>query len=109
MARVTRLRKGDTVEVVSGSERALKKKRGQILKINLEATKAIVQGLNFTKKHQRRKKQDVQGGIIEIEAPLTLSNLMFVCPKCSKATRLGVRHVDGKRFRVCKRCGAELV
>jgi large subunit ribosomal protein L24 len=109
MARVTRLRKGDTVEIISGSERTSKKNRGQILKISLERTQVIVQGLNFTKKHQRQKKQDVQGGIIEIEAPIELSNVMFVCPKCSKPTRLGVRRVDGKRFRVCKRCGAEFV
>jgi large subunit ribosomal protein L24 len=109
MARVTRLKKGDTVEVVAGSERTSKKNRGQILKIDLERSRAIVQGINFTKKHQRQKKQDVQGGIIEIEAPIELSNLMFVCPKCSKTTRLGVRRVDGKRLRVCKRCGAEFV
>jgi large subunit ribosomal protein L24 len=107
MARVTRLRKGDTVEVVSGAERTSKKNRGEILKIDLERGRAIVQGVNFTKKHQRQTKQDVQGGIIEIEAPVNLSNLMFVCPKCSKATRLGVRRVDGKRMRLCKRCGAE--
>jgi len=107
MARVTRLRKGDTVEVISGSERTAKKNRGQILRIDLQRAKVIVQGLNFTKKHQRQTKQDVQGGIIEMEAPIELSNVMFVCPKCSKATRLGVRRMDGKRFRVCKRCGAE--
>ncbi len=107
MARVTRLRKGDTVEVISGAERASKKTRGEILKINIEKGRAIVQGINFTKKHQRQKKQDVQGGIIEIEAPIVLCNLMFVCPKCSKATRLGVKRVDGKRKRVCKKCGAE--
>jgi len=107
MARVTRLRKGDTVEVISGSDHTSKKNRGEILKMEIEKGRAIVQGLNFTKKHQRQKRQDVQAGIIEIEAPIMLSNLMFVCPKCSKATRLGVRYTDGKRKRVCKKCGAE--
>ncbi|MCK4593761.1 50S ribosomal protein L24, partial [bacterium] len=84
-----------------------KKNRGEILKIDIQRGRAIVQGINFTKKHQRQKRQDVKGGIIEIEAPIVLANLMFVCPKCSKATRLGVKCADGKRMRVCKKCGAE--
>ncbi|HDR06609.1 MAG TPA: 50S ribosomal protein L24 [Candidatus Coatesbacteria bacterium] len=109
MARVTRLKKGDTVVVVSGAERTSKKNRGHILKIDLAAGRAIVQGLNFAKKHQRQKKQDVQGGIIQIEAPIRISNLMLVCPKCGEPSRVGVRRVDGKRMRVCKKCDAEFV
>jgi len=104
MSRKTRLRKGDTVEVISGAEKG---KRGEILKINLETERAIVQAVNFIKKHQRQTRQDVQGGIIELEAPLRIDNLMLVCPKCSKATRIGVNR-DGKdRKRTCKKCGAE--
>ena len=104
MSRKTRLRKGDTVEVISGAEKG---KRGEILKINLETERAIVQAVNFIKKHQRQTRQDVQGGIIELEAPLRIDNLMLVCPKCSKSTRIGVKR-DGKdRKRTCKKCGAE--
>jgi len=104
MSRKTRLRKGDTVEVISGAEKG---KRGEILKINLETERVIVQAVNFIKKHQRQTRQDVQGGIIELEAPLRIDNLKLVCPKCSKATRIGVNRVGKDRKRVCKKCGAE--
>lgn len=104
MMRTTRLRKGDSVQVLRGEEKG---KRGEILRIDLERGRAIVQGVNFVKKHQRQTKQEVQGGIIELEAPIRLSNLMLVCSKCGKPSRLGVSRRDGKRRRVCKRCGAE--
>ncbi|MBD3400699.1 MAG: 50S ribosomal protein L24 [Candidatus Coatesbacteria bacterium] len=104
MSRITKLRKGDTVEVISGEDRG---KRGEILKIFLDDQRAVVQGVNFVKKHQRQTSQDVQGGIIELEAPVRLSNLMLVCPKCGKPSRLGIVRTDGERKRVCKRCDAE--
>ncbi|MBD3371261.1 MAG: 50S ribosomal protein L24 [Candidatus Coatesbacteria bacterium] len=104
MSRPTRLRKGDTVQVLTGEDKG---KRGEILKIDLEKRRAIVQGINFVKKHQRQTRQDVQGGIIELEAPVALSNLMRVCPKCGKPTRIGVARKDKERKRVCKGCGAE--
>lgn len=102
----TRLRKGDTVLVTAGKEKG---KTGKVLKMVAEKNRATVERLNMVKRH--RKGQGVQspGGIVEKEASLHLSNLMLVCGRCNKPTRINVRALeDGKRARQCHRCG-ELV
>jgi len=98
-----KIKKGDTVEVISGNDKGM---RGSVHTVFPVRNRVIVSGVNMVKKHQRRT-GDVrtQFGIIELEAPLHISNVAVVCPHCDKPTRIGY-HVspDGSKSRVCRRC-----
>jgi large subunit ribosomal protein L24 len=96
------IQKNDTVKVLVGKDRG---KTGKVLKVYPTADRAIVQGANFTKKHTRKTKQDDQGGIIQREASINLSNLAVVCKGCNRITRVGVETLnDGSKARYCKKC-----
>jgi large subunit ribosomal protein L24 len=97
----TKLRKDDTVKVLTGREKG---KTGRILKIDHDKGRAIVQGLNMVKKAVRPKSQQEKGGIIDIEAPIHLSNLAFV-GKGGKPTRLAFKVEDGKKVRISRKSG----
>lgn len=102
----TNVKKGDTVKVLSGREKG---KTGKVLSVNPEAHTVIVEKINFVKRHSRPTQQAPQGGIIEREAPLQLSNVNVVCAKCDAPVR--IRHKvldDGKKVRVCSKCGEVL-
>jgi large subunit ribosomal protein L24 len=95
------LKKGDTVQVMCGE---YKNKTGKILKIVPEKTKAVVEGINMVKRHTKPNPKNQQGGIVEKEAMIHLSNLMLMCPKTNKPTRLGVEILDkGRRVRFSKK------
>jgi large subunit ribosomal protein L24 len=98
-----RLRKNDTVEVLSGKDAG---KRGKVLKIVLEKNRVIVQGVNFIKRHTRPNPQrGIKGGIAEREAAIHASNLLVVCGECGKRTRLGATLLpDGRKVRICRKC-----
>jgi large subunit ribosomal protein L24 len=99
--RKSRIRKGDTVVVISGRERG---KSGKVLSVDLRAGKLIVEKLNIIKRHTKPSQKVKQGGILEREAPLAISNVMFLCPVTQKPTRLGLRTVeDGRRVRFSKK------
>lgn len=102
----SQIKQGDTVEVVSGDDRGL---RGTVQRVLSKGNRAVVSGVNTVKKHQRpihAGRGQVQPGIIEFEAPVHISNVMLVCPRCSQRTRAGfVRQEDGRKVRVCKKCG----
>jgi large subunit ribosomal protein L24 len=103
-----KIRKGDTVEVISG-RKADKGKRGEVIKVYREKGRVAVQGINIRKKHQgqiQAQGRTMSPGIIEFEGPVHISNVMLVCPSCGKATRVGVTRTDGEAQRVCKRCEA---
>jgi large subunit ribosomal protein L24 len=100
------IKKNDKVKVLSGKEKG---RQGKVLKMIKEKGAALVERLNFVKRHTRAGKVGQQGGIIEKEAPIRLSKLMLICPKCSKATRTGIRVLDdGSRVRFCKKCSEQL-
>lgn len=103
-----RIKKGDTVEVITGDEQGM---RGQVQRVLPRKERVVIQGVNVIKKHQRpvqAGRGQVKAGIIEFEAPLRLSNVMLVCPQCEERTRVGFRKtVDGK-VRVCKQCESDL-
>ncbi len=100
-----RLKKGDTVKVLSGNDKG---KTGEILEVAPKTEKVVVKGVNIKKRATKPRKQGEQGGIIASEHPIHVSKLGLVCPKCSKVTRIGYK-VDGdKKVRVCKKCNAEL-
>jgi large subunit ribosomal protein L24 len=96
-----KLKRDDHVMVMSGKERG---KSGKILQIDRKNGKAVVQQLNMVKKAVKQKKQGEKGGIIEIEAPLNVSNLQLVCRKCGP-TRAGYTFENGEKKRICKKCG----
>ncbi len=98
-----RIRRDDIVISISGKDKG---KRGKVLKLFPCKNKAVVEGINMVKRHTKQKKQDQPGGIIEMEAPINLSNLMPYCPKCGRGVRIGIKFVaDGKKVRICKKCG----
>ena len=100
------IRRDDTVEVIAGDDKGM---RAKVLSVDVGRGRAIVEGVNRVYKHLRRSRKNPQGGRLEIEAPVRLSNLQVVCSKCNKAVRLGARKDDaGKKFRVCRKCGADL-
>jgi large subunit ribosomal protein L24 len=99
-----KLRKGDEVEVLAGKDIG---KRGAIMRVLPESNKVIVDRVNIAKKHQKPTKATMQGGIIDKEMPIHASNVAFVCKECGP-TRLGHRiGTDGKKVRVCKKCGRD--
>ncbi len=101
------LKKGDRVQVVAGKDKG---KKGKILYALPQDSKVVVEGLNKAKKHSRATPKNPQaGGIIEKELPIHVSNIMLVCPSCGKLTRLSHRRdEEGKRIRICKKCGANV-
>ncbi len=98
-----KFKKGDVVILTCGEDRG---KKGKILSIDRKKYSAIVEGVNFVKKHVRPRKQGEKGGIIEKEALVHISNLKIICPKCGEATRVQkVRIENKKNVRVCNKCG----
>jgi len=96
------IKKEDTVMVLTGKN---KSKRGRVIGVNPGKQKVVVEGVNIQKKHMKPNKQYQQGGIIEKEAPIYASNVMLVCPKCDKPTRIGNQMLeDGRKLRLCKKC-----
>jgi large subunit ribosomal protein L24 len=97
-----KIRRNDIVQVVSGRDEG---KKGKVLRLFPLEKRAIVEGINLVKKHQRRTQQDQQARITQIPSPIDLSNLMLVCKNCSKPTRVGkVILADGTSSRICKKC-----
>ena len=100
------VRRGDTVAVLSGKERG---KRGKVLAVLRDKSRVLVEHVNMIKKHQRPTQKLRQGGIIERESPLALSNVLVVCIRCDKPSRSGIKTLaDGRKQRVCKRCGESI-
>jgi large subunit ribosomal protein L24 len=97
-----RIRKGDTVLVISGAARG---RRGEVLRVLPKENRAVVQGVNVVKKHTKPVGVSQPGGIVEVEAPLHLSNLKLIDPKTDKPTRVGFRIDGGNKVRIAKATG----
>ncbi len=103
---IAHVRKGDTVVVVAGKERG---KKGKVLRVIPDKGRVVVERLNLIKKHQRPTQKVRQGGIIEREGSIHLSNVMLVDPSSDKPTRVGMKALaDGKKVRVARRSGEML-
>ena len=97
------VRRGDTVGVITGRERGM---RGKVLRVIPDTGRVLVEKVNMIKKHQRPTQKVRQGGIIEREGALALSNVLLVCNRCDRPVRTGIKILaDGRKARVCKRCG----
>jgi large subunit ribosomal protein L24 len=106
-----KIRKGDTVEVISGRLED-KGKRGEVINVFLDERRVVVQGVNIRTKHQKQVQtqagRNMNPGRIQFEGPIDISNVMLVCPKCSGITRVGVQRDDEGAHRVCKNCEATI-
>ncbi len=100
------IKRNDTVRVMSGRERG---KQGQVRQVIVEKDRVIVTGVNTVKRHMRARSLQQPAGIIEMDAPIHISNVRLVCPGCSKAARTGVRlQANGAKVRYCKRCDQDI-
>jgi large subunit ribosomal protein L24 len=98
-----KVKKNDRVRLIAGKDRG---KEGRVLFVDRKKGRIVIEGLNLVKKTRRPDQQNQKGGIIDIEAPLHLSNAMVLCPKCSKPTRVAKKQLEtGKRVRICGKCG----
>ena len=96
---------GDNVMIISGKDKG---KTGKVLVADPKSLKVIVEGVNVATKHQKAQKKGQDGGLIKVETPIYVSKVQLVCPKCGKGTRVAHKIADGKKTRVCKKCGAEI-
>lgn len=105
-----KLKVGDTVQVLSGGERTQKSNRGKIIEIDREALRVRVEGLRLVKRHVKkgRDRANPDGGIVEQPGSIALANVALVCPKCDKATRVGIKAEGEKKKRFCKKCEAAI-
>lgn len=103
------IKKGDTVEVITGEDKGT---RGVVQRVAAKDGRVVVAGVGMVTKHQKPRpggRGQVRGGQIKFEAPVQLSNVMLVCPKCSAATRVGIQvNESGVKTRICKKCQSEI-
>ena len=105
------IKKGDIVEVISGNQKydPTEKKRGKVVKVLRQEERVLIENINKRYKHLKPSQANPKGGRIEKEMPLHISNVMLVCPSCSKTTRIKTRlKDDGSKMRFCMRCDAEI-
>lgn len=101
-----KIRKGDKVKIIAGKDIG---KEGEVERILRGENRAVVAGVNLVKKFVKRKGEREPGGIITVAAPIHISNLMLICPRCSKPTKVGYKVKEGGgRIRFCRRCGKEV-
>jgi large subunit ribosomal protein L24 len=105
MSRTVSIRKGDEVQVMAGKDRG---RRGRVVNVLPQDNRVMVEGVARATKHSRPTKRVTQGGIIQQEMFIDLSNVLIVCKACGRATRVGHRIEAGVKARICKRCGAEI-
>ena len=97
-----KIRKNDIVQAVKGKDKG---KKGKVIQVITGSSRALVEGINLAKKHKRQTRQDQKGGIVSIEMPIALANIMLVCKHCDRPTRVGFSILkDGTKTRICKSC-----
>ena len=96
------IKKGDKVKVLVGKDKG---KEGVVMRSIPTQQRVVVEKINLKKKALRPTQQNPQGGIVSFEAPIHVSNVMLICPKCEKASRISINREDGKKIRICKKCG----
>jgi len=100
-----KVKKGDSVLIISGKDKG---RAAKILKSFPKELKILVEGMNLKKKHVRPKKQGEKGQVVSVPTPMDVSDVKFLCPKCGKASRLGYKLSEDKKFRICKKCKSEV-
>ena len=103
--RATEIRRGDIVQVIAGNDKG---KTGKVLRVFPKTNRLLVERVNFIKRHVKPTQKNPQGGVIEREAAMHISNVLLVCPSCSAATRTGVRIEGDGKTRFCKKCNVQV-
>lgn len=96
-----KLKKGDKIKIIAGKD---KKREATIEKVYKKSNKILAIGVNIFKKHIKKSEKVPQGGVVELPRPIDISKIIFLCPKCGKTARLGIKIESGKRIRFCKKC-----
>ena len=97
-----KIKKNDTVLIISGKDRG---RKGKVLKVLPKEEKLVVEGINLRKKHLKPRRTGEKGQIIQFPAPLHISNIKLICSKCGKTTRVGYKMESERKQRICKKCG----
>ena len=98
-----RIRKGDMVKIIAGKDKG---KSGKVLEVNRGTGRILIEKLNIMKRHMKPSQKNRQGGVIEREGPIQVSNVKVVCENCGLPSRVGMRHLEGgDKMRYCKKCG----
>lgn len=105
MVKKFKIHKDDTVQVIAGKDKG---KTGTVVRVIPSKDAVIVSGINIVKKAMKKRSQQDQGGIVEIEAPLNISNVGIVCKKCGRPVKIGYKLDGDKKVRVCRKCGEKL-
>lgn len=100
-----KIKKGDQVKIILGKDNG---KVGKVLRVFPELGKVLVEGANLIKKHIRPRKEGERGQRLELPAKINISNVMLVCPKCGKTTRIGCKEAGDNNLRICKKCNSEI-
>lgn len=99
------IRRDDHVQVISGDEKG---KTGKILKVHVSRERVVVEGANMIFKHVKKSQQNPQGGRVQVEAPIAISNVLLLCSSCGQGRRSKAQVAGGKKVRVCSKCGSKL-
>lgn len=100
-----KIKKGDTVLIISGKDKG---RKGKVLEVLTSEARILVEGLNLMKKHVKPKKQGEKGQIVQLPGPIFSSAVKIICPKCAKPARIGYK-IEGKnKYRICKKCKQEI-
>lgn len=99
------IKKGDKVKVLAGKDKGAE---GIVIASKPSTQRVTVEKVNMMKKAMRPTQANPEGGITTVEAPIHVSNVMLICPSCKEATRVSIKREDGKKVRVCKKCGADI-
>ena len=100
-----KIRKGDTVTIMAGNDKG---KHGKVLSVFRDGGKILVEGVNIRKKHKRARQSNQKGEVITMPAPVPMARVLLVCSSCGKPRRVGFMVQDGKKVRICKKCGKEI-
>lgn len=100
-----KIRKGDQVLIIKGKDRG---RKGKVLRGFPKEDQVLIEGVNIKKTHKRPKKEGEKGQVVEVPAPIPISKLKLICPKCGKPTRVGYKSRGKEKSRVCKKCGGEI-
>lgn len=100
-----RIKKGDNVVVIAGKDKG---KKGKVLETSPKTNKLIVENVNIATKHKKPRSAEDKGGIVKQTNPIQRANVMIICQECGKATRIARKELNGKKVRICKKCGASL-
>ncbi len=100
-----KIRKGDKIRVMAGKDKG---REGIVEKAYKKSSQVLIQKINIYKKHIKKSEKMPQGGVVEVPRPIDISKIMFMCPKCGKAARVGYKLEKGKKLRICKRCDSKI-